>query len=373
MDVNDRAVREIEVTINAKKNIKYKTGFDITAASELMAIFCLSNSIDEMKERINNIIVAFNNNGKPIYVRDFNIINAIMKILQMAIYPNCVQSLEGNLALVHGGPFANIAHGCNSVFATKTAMNLAEYTVTEAGFGSDLGAEKFLDIVCDNAGIRPNVVVLVASIRSLKMHGGSDVKNLTKEDLTSLRNGFDNLQQHIKNIKAFGLPVVVALNQFASDTNNEIEEVGNFLATQNVPYSFTTLFAKGSKGAQQLAKKVIQLSSNSSKIKQVYNKNDNLKTKIENIVKRCYGAQGIVLSEEAKLKLSQLQNTKAYVCIAKTPLTFSDDPKQIMIKEPFSIHINDLLIANGANFIIVMAGDIFRMPGLPKEPAACKM
>jgi formate--tetrahydrofolate ligase len=305
MDVNDRAVREIEVTINAKKNLKYKTGFDITAASELMAIFCLSNSVDEMKERINNIIVAFNNGGEPIYVKDFNIINAIMKILQMAIYPNCVQSLEGNLAFVHGGPFANIAHGCNSVFATKTAMNLAEYTVTEAGFGSDLGTEKFLDIVCDNANIKPNAVVLVASIRSLKMHGGADAKNLTSEDLISLRNGFENLQQHIKNIQAFGLPVIVALNQFTSDTNSEIKEVGKFLDGQNIPYSFTTLFAKGSKGAQELAKKVIQLSSIQSKIKPAYSRNDTLKTKIENIVKRCYGAQGIILSDEVNRKLSQ--------------------------------------------------------------------
>jgi formate--tetrahydrofolate ligase len=305
MDVNDRAVREIEVTINSKKNLKYKTGFDITAASELMAIFCLSNSVKEMEERINNIIVAFNTSGEPIYVKHFNIINAIMKILQMAIYPNCVQSLEGNLAFVHGGPFANIAHGCNSVFATKTAMNLAEYTVTEAGFGSDLGAEKFLDIVCDNADIKPNAVVLVASIRSLKMHGGADAKSLTNENLAALKSGFDNLHQHIKNIQAFGLPVIVALNQFASDTKNEIKEVGSFLTKQNIPYSFTTLFANGSKGAQDLAKQVIGLSSKTSKVIPVYKSDDELQTKIESIVKRCYGAQGVIFSEQARQKLIQ--------------------------------------------------------------------
>jgi formate--tetrahydrofolate ligase len=353
--------------------LKYQTGFDITVASELMAIFCLSNNVKELENRINNIIVAYSINNKPVYVKDFNITGAILKILKNALYPNAVQSLEGNLALIHGGPFANIAHGCNSLFATKTAMNIADYTVTEAGFGSDLGAEKFMDIVCDNGHITPNAVVLVASIRSLKMHGGADAKNLGVEDIKSLTLGLDNIKQHILNIQAFDIPLIIAINQFASDTKQELKTLSNFFAKEKVPYSLTTLFANGSKGALDLAKQVIKLSKLNSKLRPVYNMNEPLDVKINKIIKRCYGASKVEYSPLAKSKLKIYMNKKSYVCMAKTPLTFSDDPKEIIINKPITIHVKDIIIANGANFIIVMAGSIFRMPGLPKVPAACKM
>ncbi|GHU31984.1 hypothetical protein FACS1894166_04440 [Bacilli bacterium] len=373
LDVNDRALRNVEITIDAKQNLKYQSGFDITVASELMAIFCLSNNVQELRERINNIIVAYSTQNKPIYVKDFNITGAILKILKNALYPNAVQSLEGNLALIHGGPFANIAHGCNSLFATKTAMNIADYTVTEAGFGSDLGAEKFMDIVCNNGKISPNAVVLVASVRSLKMHGGADAKNLGVEDIKALTIGLDNIQQHIKNIKAFNIPLIVAINQFASDSKHELKTLERFFNKEKVPYSLTTLFANGSKGAIDLAKQVIKLAKTKNTLHPVYKIGDSLDVKINKIIKRCYGATKVEYSPLAQGKLQTYMNKKSYVCMAKTPLTFSDDPKEIIIDKPITIHVKDLIIANGANFIIVMSGSIFRMPGLPKVPAACKM
>jgi formate--tetrahydrofolate ligase len=277
------------------------------------------------------------------------------------------------LALIHGGPFANIAHGCNSLFATKTAMNLAKYTITEAGFGSDLGAEKFIDIICRNGKIEPNAVVLVASIRSLKMHGGANAKDLNAKNVSALTTGLDNMKQHIANIRAFGVPIVVAINQFVSDTEQEIGVLSKFFHAFKVPFSFTTVFADGSNGAMDLAKQVLELSKDKYTLQPIYKMNEPLANKIENIVKRCYGASGVEYSQLALTKLQQFKEKQAYVCMAKTPLTFSDDPKQIIVKGKFIIHIKDLILANGANFIIVMAGDIFRMPGLPKVPSACKM
>jgi formate--tetrahydrofolate ligase len=272
--------------------------------------------------------------------------------------------------LVHGGPFANIAHGCNSVIATKTAMNLFDYTVTEAGFGSDLGAEKFLDIVCSNSKIKPNVVVLVASIRSLKMHGGLDFKELNKIDMKSLKKGLENLEQHINNIRAFGLPCIVAINKFHTDTKEEIDELLSFSKSQGVDCSISSVFTEGSKGAIDLAKKVVKQCEGSIKFNPAYLLTDKLEDKIHKIVTRCYGAEGVEYSTKAQEKLKELNNTKSYVCMAKTPLTFSDDPKEIIVKKPFKIHVQDLLVVNGANFIVVMSGSIFRMPGLPKVPAA---
>ncbi|GHU48013.1 hypothetical protein FACS1894218_3790 [Bacilli bacterium] len=338
-----------------------------------MAIFCLSNNVSELQERINNIIVAYSVQNKPIYVKDFRITGALLKILKNALWPNAVQSLEGNLALIHGGPFANIAHGCNSLFATKTAMNIADYTVTEAGFGSDLGAEKFMDIVCHNGSVSPNAVVLVASVRSLKMHGGANTKNLGVEDIKSLTVGLENIEQHIKNIRAFNVPLIVAINQFASDSKQELKTLEKFFAKENVPYSLTTLFADGSKGAIDLAKQVIKLSKSKNALHPVYKIDEPLNVKIKKIATRCYGATAVEYSPLALSKLRAYQNKKSYICMAKTPLTFSDDPKEIIISKPITIHVKDLIIANGANFIIVMAGSIFRMPGLPKVPAACKM
>ena len=372
LDVNDRSLRKINIVIDDKKNIKYETGFDITAASEIMAIFCLSNTINEMHERINKIIVAYSTSNKPIYVKDLKISNAIMKILADAIWPNVVQSLEGNLAIVHGGPFANIAHGCNSVIATKTAMNISDYTITEAGFGSDLGAEKFLDIVCHNSHIKPNAIVLVASVRSLKMHGGTTLKELTNVNMISLKRGLENLEQHIQNTKAFGIPCVVAINKFHTDTQQEINEIISFVESKKLECSISSVFVDGSKGAIDLAKKVIGACKSKSFLKYAYSLNDKLEKKIHNIVTRCYGASGVEYSDKAKLKLKQFSNFKSYVCMAKTPLTLSDNPKEIIVNKPFKIHIQDLLLVNGANFIVVISGNIFRMPGLPKTPAACK-
>lgn len=370
LDINDRSLRNVEITIDHQKNIIYKSGFDITAASEIMAIFCLSNTPQEMHERINNIIVAYSTSNKPIYVKDLKITNAIMKILEGAIWPNAVQSLEGNLALVHGGPFANIAHGCNSVIATKTAMNISDYTITEAGFGSDLGAEKFLDIVCNNSNLKPNVVVLVASIRSLKMHGGLAFKELDKTNINFLKKGLENLEQHIKNIRSFNLPCVIAINKFDTDTKQEIDELLLFAKSLGVECYLTSVFAEGSKGAINLAKKVVELAKTPSSLTSVYSLNDKLEDKIFKIVTRCYGASDVEYSNEAKIKLKLFNNKKTYVCMAKTPLTFSDNPKEIIVNKPFKIHVQNLLLVNGANFIVVMSGNIFRMPGLPKVPAA---
>jgi formate--tetrahydrofolate ligase len=338
-----------------------------------MAIFCLANNEKELEERINKIIVAYTKNKKPIYIKDLNITKAIVKILQNALWPNAVQSLEGNLCLIHGGPFANIAHGCNSLFATKTALNIGDYAITEAGFGSDLGGEKFFDIVCNNGNLKPNVVVLVTSIRSLKMHGGANIKELKTAKISTLVEGINNLKQHIKNIKNFNLPIVVVINQFATDTPEELKILEEFLDKNKIQHSLATLFAHGSKGALDLAEKVIKLTKTANQFKPIYNLNDKLENKIKKIVTQCYGADDVIYSPIAKSKLKQMNNFKAWICMAKTPLTFSDNPKEIIINNPFKIHIKDLILANGANFVIVMAGDIFRMPGLPKVPAACKM
>lgn len=372
MDMNDRGLRNVVVNIDPKKNISYKTGFDITAASELMAIFCLSKNIDELKSKINNIIVAYSKKNKPIYVKDLKITNALLRILNTAFYPNVVQSLEGNLALVHGGPFANIAHGCNSIIATNTALNIGNYTVTEAGFASELGAEKFIDIVTNELGKFPNAIVLVTSLRSLKLHGGCT--DLAKEDVKSLEKGFDNLERHINNIKNFNVPFIVAINQFHTDSPKEIKTIQTFLTDQNIPYSLCTNFVNGSKGTTDLAKKVVELCEHKSVGKRIYSLSDPLEIKINKIITKCYGASKCEYSELASKKLKEFSKLKGYyVCFAKTPASLTDDPKVSVIDKPFNIHIKDIILANGAKFIIVLTGSIFRMPGLGKEPAAKKM
>lgn len=277
------------------------------------------------------------------------------------------------MALIHGGPFANIAHGCNSLIATKTAMNLAEITVTEAGFGSDLGAEKFLDIVCDVGDIEPNVIVLVVSIRSLKMHGGASLNDINVDNIELLKEGIRNLEQHIKNIYAFKKPLVVAVNEFAGDSINEKKFLEQYLQTTKIPYAFCTTFVDGSKGTIKLAKLVLTACNKKSKLNPVYKLTTPLYEKINSLVHRCYGAIRAEYTETAKAKLDALASTNAYICMAKTPLTFSDNKNEIVIKQPFTITIRDVILANGANFIILIAGDIFRMPGLPAQPVACKM
>jgi formate--tetrahydrofolate ligase len=275
-----------------------------------MAIFCLANNLKELKDRINKIIVAYTKSKKPIYLKDLNISGAIIKILQNALWPNVVQSLEGNMCLIHGGPFANIAHGCNSLFATKTAMNIADYVVTEAGFGSDLGGEKFFDIVCNNGKLCPNAVILVTSIRSLKMHGNDGVEKLQKNNINPLLKGINNLKQHIRNIQNFNVPLLIAINQFDSDTPKELETLEIFLTQNHVPYSFTTLFINGSRGAIDLAKKTIALTNQKSNFKPAYKLIDKLVDKINKIVTQCYGASGVDYSPQAKTKLKQFNNTK---------------------------------------------------------------
>ncbi len=373
VDMNDRGLRQITVTIDPKKNITYKTGFDITAASELMAIFCLSKNIDELTNKINNIVVAYTKDNKPVCVKQLGITNAILKILHTAFYPNAVQSLEGNLALIHGGPFANIAHGCNTIIATNTAMNIADYTVTEAGFASELGAEKFIDIVTNELDKFPNAIVLVTSLRSLKLHGGQ-TGDLSSENIEALKNGFDNLQRHINNIKNFNIPFVVAINQFHTDTKNEINTIQKFLTQQKIPFSLCTNFANGSKGTIDLAKKVVALCNKCSNATRIYELTNSLKTKVEKICKKCYGARKVVYSDLAQTRLKDFSKLKGYyVCMAKVPGSLTDDPTISVIDKPFDIHVKDIVLANGAKFIILLTGSIFRMPGLSKEPQAKKM
>lgn len=367
IDMNDRGLRQITVNIDPKKNISYNTGFDITAASELMAIFCLAKNNDDLRNRIDNILVAYTKKDKPVYVKQLGITNAVLKILKYAFWPNAVQSLEGNLALIHGGPFANIAHGCNSIAATNTAMNIAKYTVTEAGFASELGAEKFLDIVTKEINKFPNAIVLVTSIRSLKMHG--DLNNPK-----ALEIGLDNLQRHINNISNFHIPFIVAINKFATDTTKEIATIKKFLEKQGIEYSLCSNFIDGSKGTVDLAKKVVKLCNKTSKPTRTYSMTDSINEKITKIVKKCYGAKGVEYSPLAAKKLKQFAKYKDhYICMAKTPISFTDDAKILTVDKPFTIHVKDLVLVNGAKFIVVLTGDIFRMPGLPRIPAAKKM
>jgi formate--tetrahydrofolate ligase len=339
-----------------------------------MAIFCLVQTKDELKEKIDNIIVAYNTSNKPIYVKDLGITNAIVKILDLALKPNIVQTLESNMCVVHGGPFANIAHGCNSVIATLTAMNLAEYTITEAGFGSDLGAEKFLDIVCRKTNLVPNCVVLVASTRSLKMHGGVDKDNLKLPNLKALEIGLENLKQHIKNIKSFGIDLIVSITQLDISLKDELEFLADSLKKDNIPCCFNDTFSNGGKGGVELANKVVQMCEQSKKdINFVYEMNDSIKAKIEKICTRCYGAKGVVYSEIANKKIEEYKDLKYFICMAKTPLSLTDDDKKLAITEEFDINVKDIVISNGANFIVVLTGNIVRMPGLPKIPEANKM
>ncbi|GMO13493.1 MAG: formate--tetrahydrofolate ligase [Mycoplasmoidaceae bacterium] len=373
LDVNDRSLRKIEVNIGGKNNIKYTSGFDITVASEIMAIFCLATNELDLKNRISNIIVAYTKDEKPIYVKDLQIVGAILKILKDAIKPNLVQSLEGNLAIVHGGPFANIAHGCNSIIATKTALNLSDYVITEAGFASDLGAEKFLDIVCNVGSFNPNAIVLVTSTRSLKMHGGVDKDNLKTENIDAIKKGIENLEAHIKNIKNFNIPFVVSITQLDISLKSEVQTVCDWLKKNKYEYALNSSYENGGSGAIDLAKKVVLLCNKKSKLKPIYDISLTLDKKIENICKKCYGAIGVEYSKEALIKLKKLKNTKSYVCMAKTPASLTDDEKILVIEKPFKINVKDIIVANGANFIIVLTGNIFRMPGLPKIPEANKM
>ena len=375
MDMNDRALRFIEINTNGvAKNFKRTDGFDITVASEVMAIFCLSKDLKDLEKKIGNITFAYDKKGNPLYARDLNAQGPMTVLLKEAIRPNVTQSLENNPAIIHGGPFANIAHGCNSVIATKTALKLSDYVVTEAGFGADLGAEKFLNIKCRKAGLVPSCVVIVATIRALKMHGGVEKEDLKKEDVEALKRGLVNLERHIENIKKFGLEPIVAINHFVLDTKSEINTVLKFCKQKRVQVSECKHWAKGGNGAADLAKKVVE-ACNKRKNKFSFLYKDNLKLwdKIEIIAKQIYKASKITANDEVKNQLREFEKNghkHLPVCIAKTQYSFSTDPKNKGAPSNHEIPIREVRLSSGAEFVVVVCGSIMTMPGLPKVPAA---
>lgn len=375
IDLNDRQLRRIETGLSGEKNIKTREdGFDISVASEIMAILCLVENVDELKQKLGNMIIGYNSKEEPIYAKKLKAEGAMAVLLKDAIKPNLVQTLEHTPAIIHGGPFANIAHGCNSIIATKLAMKLADYTVTEAGFGADLGAEKFLDIKCRKAGIKPNVVVIVATIKALKYHGGIEKEKIQEKNIQGLQNGMNNLYKHIDNIKEkFGLNVIVAINKFNTDNEEEINFIQQELMKKNVEFSLVEGWKKGGKGATDLAEKVVKMSDDSKNIKYIYELEDSIKTKIEKIAIEIYGAKGVNFTEQALEKISKIEKIgyeKLPICIAKTQYSLSDDSKNLECKEPFEITIRDIELKAGAGFIVALTGKIMTMPGLPKEPAA---
>ena len=375
MDMNDRALRFIDInTSGVAKDFKRVDGFDITVASEVMAIFCLSNDLKDLEKRIGNITFAYDKNGKPLYARDINAHGPMTVLLKEAIRPNVTQTLENNPAIIHGGPFANIAHGCNSVIATKTALKLSDYVVTEAGFGADLGAEKFLNIKCRKAGLTPSCVVIVATIRALKMHGGVVKEDLKKEDISALEKGLINLERHISNIKKFDLEPIVAINHFALDTKKEVNTVLNFCKKNRVEVSECKHWAKGGNGTKDLAKKVVKVCKNKkNKFKFLYNNNLKLWDKIELIAKQIYKADKITADDKVKEQLKVFENNghgNLPVCIAKTQFSFSTDPKLKGAPSNHEIPIREVRLSSGAEFVVVICGSIMTMPGLPRVPAA---
>lgn len=378
VDMNDRELRNIVVGLGGKAHgVPRQDGFDITVASEVMAILCLATGLHDLKERLSKIIVAYDYSGNPITAGMLKAQGAMAALLKDAVKPNLVQTLENVPAIIHGGPFANIAHGCNSVMATKTALKLADYTITEAGFGADLGAEKFFDIKCRYAGLKPDAVVLVATVRALKMHGGVLKTDLATPDVEAVKRGIVNLEKHIENIKQYGLPLVVAINAFAQDTPEELEAIRSHCAAHGVNVALSEVFAKGGEGGIELAKEVVALAtSGKADFKLLYGEELSLKEKIETIAKKIYGAVGVNYTKEANNALKDFEKMgygHLPVCMAKTQYSFSDDPALLGRPEGFEITIKNCRIAAGAGFVVVLTGDIMTMPGLPKVPAAEKI
>ena len=378
VDMNDRELRNIVVGLGGKAHgVPRQDGFDITVASEVMAILCLATGLHDLKERLSKIIVAYDYSGNPITAGMLKAQGAMAALLKDAVKPNLVQTLENVPAIIHGGPFANIAHGCNSVMATKTALKLADYTITEAGFGADLGAEKFFDIKCRYAGLKPDAVVLVATVRALKMHGGVPKTDLATPDVEAVKRGIVNLEKHIENIKQYGLPLVVAINAFAQDTPEELEAIRSHCAAHGVNVALSEVFAKGGEGGIELAKEVVALAtSGKAGFKLLYGEELTLKEKIETIAKNIYGAVGVNYTKEANNALKDFERMgygHLPVCMAKTQYSFSDDPALLGRPEGFEITIKNCRIAAGAGFVVVLTGDIMTMPGLPKVPAAEKI
>ena len=372
LDLNDRALRKIEIGLSGEKNMSPRTDFfDITVASEIMAIFCLATSLKDLKRRLGNIIVGYNKENKPIYCKDLKVEGSLAVLLKDAINPNIVQTLENNPAFIHGGPFANIAHGCNSILATKMALKLSDYVVTEAGFGADLGAEKFLDIKCTHLNYSPDAVVIVATLRALKYHGGALKEEVNNVNLDALNIGIENLLKHVNNIRKYGLNPVIAINRFSSDTDEELEFLKKVLKGK-VEYSLLENWAKGGEGALDLANKIVKICEIEKDFKPIYDLNISLEEKIEKVAKEIYGARNVIYSDEAKLEIEEIRSyaKNMPVCIAKNQYSFSDDSKNLLCKEPFDIHISSVELKNGAEFVVVKTGKIMTMPGLPKKPAA---
>ncbi len=372
VDLNDRALRKVEIGLSKEKRmLPREDSFDITVASEIMAILCLANSLEDLKRRIGNIIVGYTKENNPITCRDLKADGSLTVLLKDAMSPNIVQTLENNPAFIHGGPFANIAHGCNSIIATEMALKLGDYVVTEAGFGADLGAEKFLNIKCRKLDKKPDAVVIVATIRALKYHGGVEKDNIEEENIVALKNGVKNLIKHVENIKSFGLNPIVAINKFNSDTEKEIDSLEKAL-DGIVEYSLLENWAKGGLGAEDLCKKIIEVCKMPKNFKFTYDVSLSVKEKIEAVAKNIYGAEGVEYSDSAEVNIKEIETLAKNmpVCIAKTQYSLTDDAKNLRCEEPFNIHVEAVELKNGAEFIVVKTGKIMTMPGLPKKPAA---
>ena len=378
LDVNDRSLRYVVTGLGAGNGIPSERGFDITAASELMAILCLAENEEDLRRRIENILLGYTHNNEPFTVKDLGVAGAITVLMKDAINPNLVQTTENTPAFVHGGPFANIAHGCNSVLATKMSMSYGDYVITEAGFGADLGAEKFFNIKCRKSGLSPKLTIIVATAQGLKMHGGTPEKEIKQEDIAGLTKGLDNLKKHLKNMASFGQTVLVAFNKYATDTDQEIAIVRDFCKEQDVYFAVNEAFVKGGEGAMDFANTVVEaIENNPSKpLNFTYQDEDPIELKIEKIALNIYGARDVVFAEKALKTLKRIANTplsKLPVCVAKTQYSFSADPKAYGVAKDFRFKINDIVINQGAEFIVAIAGEMMRMPGLPADPQATRI
>src|SRR5690554_3606607 len=375
LDMNDRALRSVVVGLGGKPNgMPREDGFDITVASEIMAIFCLADDLEDLKRRVGDIIVAYKFDGSPVFVKDLNVQGAVALLMKDAIAPNLVQTIENTPALIHGGPFANIAHGCNSMLATKLALKLADYTVTEAGFGADLGAEKFFDIKARFGNLKPNAAVIVATVRALKHHGGAKKDELGTENLEQLAKGFENLEKHIENVKKFGVPAIVAVNKFPTDTQAELDFVLNRCEELGATAVLSEVWGKGGEGGEDLAKKVVEVvEKGEANFKTLYDVNDSIKTKIETIAKEIYGADGVDFTSACQKQIANIEKMgfdKMPICMAKTQYSMSDDPTLLGRPKGFKITVREIKVSRGAGFLVALTGDVMTMPGLPKVPAA---
>ena len=379
LDVNDRSLRNIVSGLGGSANgVPTETGFDITPASEIMAILCLATDIEDLKRRVGNILFGYTNEDKPFTVNDLGIAGAITVLLKDALLPNLVQTTENTPAFVHGGPFANIAHGCNSISATQMALTYGDYVITEAGFGADLGAEKFFNIKCRKAGLSPKLTVIVATAQSLKLHGGVPEKEIKEPNIEGLKNGFANLDKHIENMKSFGQQVIVTFNRFATDTDEEIALVAEHCEEKGVGFAMNNVFSEGGEGGTELARLVVDTIENhpSAPLQYTYDLNDPIRTKVQKVAQKIYGASSIVYTTLADKKLRQIESlgiSHYPICIAKTQYSFSSDPKAYGVAKDFELKVRDVIINNGAEMIVVVMGEIMRMPGLPKEPQARKI